>query len=56
MDAGFLGTFEIVVDIHFQVFFLLGGRLDLDEAMMRGRHDFLADFTMNIPAASMSFD
>jgi hypothetical protein len=51
MDAVFRTIFEIVVDVKFHVFVLLGGRLDLD-----GRHDFLADFTMHVPAAHMSFD
>jgi hypothetical protein len=56
MDAVFLTIFEIVVDVKFHVFLLLGGRLDLDETVMRGRHDFFADFTMHVPAARMSFD
>jgi hypothetical protein len=56
MDAVFLRTFEIVGDVHFQVFVLLGYRLDLDETAMRRGYDFLADFTMHVPAAGMSFD
>jgi hypothetical protein len=56
MDAVFLAAFEIVVDVEFQVFVLLGGRLNLNETVMRDGDDFLADFTMYVPAAGMSFD
>jgi hypothetical protein len=55
LDAVFLTAFEIVVDVEFQVFLLLRGMLYLNETVMRGRHDFLADFTMYVPAAGMSF-
>jgi hypothetical protein len=55
MDAVFLTTFEIVVDVEFQVFVLFGGGLDLNETVMRRWDDFLADFTMYVPAAVMSF-
>jgi hypothetical protein len=55
MDAVFLTAFEIVVDVEFQVF-VLGGGLDLNETVMRGGDDFLAYFTMYVPAAGMSFE
>jgi hypothetical protein len=56
MDAVFLTAFEIKINIHFQIFFLLGGRFHLDKTMMRCRYNFLADFTMDLPAAGMSFE
>jgi hypothetical protein len=55
MDAVFLTAFEIVINVEFQVFLLLTGELNLNETMMRRRHDFLADLTMDVPAAGMSF-
>jgi hypothetical protein len=56
MDAVFLTAFEIVINVEFQIFLLLRGGFDLNETMMRRRHDFLADFTMDVPAAGMSFE
>jgi hypothetical protein len=56
MDAFFWTAFEIVINVQFQVFLLLRSRLDFNETMMRSRHDFLADFTMDVPAACMSFE
>jgi hypothetical protein len=56
MDAVFLAAFEIKINVHLQIFVLLRGGLGLDETMMRRRHNFLADFTMDVPAAGMSFE
>jgi hypothetical protein len=55
MGTVFLGAFEIIIDIHVQIFVLLGGGFYLDVAVMRRRYNFLADFTMHLPAAGMSF-
>jgi hypothetical protein len=56
LDAVFQGTFEIVIDIHFKfLFVLLRVGLDLEEAMMRGGHSFLADPALIFPSACMSF-
>jgi hypothetical protein len=52
----FLAAFEIKINIHFQIFVLLRGRFHLDKTMMRRRYNFLADFTMDLPAAGMSFE
>jgi hypothetical protein len=41
MDAVFLTASEIVVDVEFHVFLLLGGRLDLKVIVVRRGHDFL---------------
>jgi hypothetical protein len=56
MGTVFLGAFKIVIDIHVQVFVLLGGGFHLDVTVMRGGYNFLADFTMHLPAADMSFE
>jgi hypothetical protein len=56
MDAVFLTAFEIVLNVEFHVFLLLRSGFHLNETMMRRRHDFLADFTMDVPAAGMSFE
>jgi hypothetical protein len=55
MDAVFLAAFKIIINVHFQVFVLLGDWFHLDVAVMRRRHNFLADFTMHLPATGMSF-
>jgi hypothetical protein len=56
MGTVFLAAFKIIINVHVQVFVLLGGGFHLDETMMRRRHSFLADFTMDVPAAGMSFE
>jgi hypothetical protein len=56
MDTVFLTAFEIVINVEFQVFLLLRGRLDLNETVMRRGDDFLTDFTMYVPATGMSFE
>jgi hypothetical protein len=57
MDAVFMTVFKIVINVEFKIFlFLLRGGFDLNETMMRRRHDFLADFTNDVPAAGMSFE
>jgi hypothetical protein len=56
MDAVFLAAFEIIINVHLQIFVLLRGGLDLDVTMMRRRYNFLADFTMDLPATGMSFE
>jgi hypothetical protein len=56
MDAVFLTAFEIVINVEFQVFLFLRGGFDLNETVMRCRYNFLADFTMHLPAAGMSFE
>jgi hypothetical protein len=56
IDTVFLAAFEIKINVHFQIFVLLRGRFHLDETMMRRRHNFLADFTMDVRAAGMSFE
>jgi hypothetical protein len=57
MGTIFLTTFKIEIDVGFEVFLLLlRGRFDLDVALMRGSNNFLADFTMDVPAAGMSFE
>jgi hypothetical protein len=56
MGTVFLGTFEIKINVHIQIFVLLRGGFGSDETMMRRRHNFLADFTMDVPAAGMSFE
>jgi hypothetical protein len=56
MDTVFLTAFEIVINVEFQIFLLLRDGFDLNETMMRRRDDFLADFTMHLPAAGMSFE
>jgi hypothetical protein len=55
MDTVFLTTFEIVINVEFQVFLLLRSGFHLNVSMMRNRYDFLADFTMDIPATGMAF-
>jgi hypothetical protein len=56
MGAVFLAAFKIIINVEFQVFVLLGGRLDLDVTVMRRGYNFLADFTMHLAAAGMSFE
>jgi hypothetical protein len=56
MDDVFLTAFEIAINVEIQVFLLLMSWLDLNETMMRNMHDFLADFTMGVPATCMSFE
>jgi hypothetical protein len=56
MGTVFLGTFKFVINVEFQVFVLLGGGFHLDVAVMRRGYNFLADFTMHLPAAGMSFE
>jgi hypothetical protein len=56
MRAVFLAAFKINVNVRIQIFLLLGGRFDLEETMMRCRYNFLADVTMDLPAAGMSFE
>jgi hypothetical protein len=56
MDTILLTAFKVITDVAFQIFLLLGGGFDLDETMMRCRYNFLADFTMDLPAAGMSFE
>jgi hypothetical protein len=56
MGTVFLAAFKIVINVEFQVFVLLGGGFDLDVAMMRRGYNFLADFTMHVTAAGMSFE
>jgi hypothetical protein len=56
MGTVFLRTFKIIINIHVQVFVLLRGGFHLDVAVMRRRYNFLADFTMDLPAAGMSFE
>jgi hypothetical protein len=57
MNSVFLGTLEIVINIDVQFFFvLLGGFLHLNETVMRGRDDFLADLALNFSTAGMSFE
>jgi hypothetical protein len=55
MDSVFLAAFKIVRNVHVQIF-VLGGGLHLVVTVMRRRHDFLADFTMDLPATGMSFE
>jgi hypothetical protein len=56
MGTVFLAAFKIIVNVEFQVFVLLGGGFDLDVTVMRRGHNFLADFTMHLPPAGMSFE
>jgi hypothetical protein len=56
MGSILLRTFEVEINIHLQIFLLLGGGFDLNVALMRGRYNFLADFTIDLPAAGMSFE
>jgi hypothetical protein len=56
MGTVFLGTFKIIINVEFQVFVLLGVGFHLDVTMMRRGYNFLADFTMHLPAAGMSFE
>jgi hypothetical protein len=55
MGTVFLGTFKVVINVEFQIFVLLRGGFHLDETMMRRGYNFLADFTMHLSAAGMSF-
>jgi hypothetical protein len=55
MGTVFLGTFKVVINVEFQVFLLLRGGFDLDVAVMRRGYNFLADFTMHVTTAGMSF-
>ena len=56
MGTVFLAALKIVINIHFQVFVLLGGGLDLDVAMMRRGYNFLTDPALFFSAADMSFE
>ena len=57
MGTVFLTALKIVINIHFQFFFvLLWGRLDLDVAMMRRGYNFLTDPALFFFAADMSFE
>jgi hypothetical protein len=56
MGTVFLAAFKIVINVHVQVFVLLGGGFHLDVTVMRCGYNFLADFTMHLPAAGMSFE
>jgi hypothetical protein len=56
MGTVFLAAFKIVINVEFQVFVLLGGRFHLDVAMMRRGYNFLADFTVHVTTAGMSFE
>jgi hypothetical protein len=56
MGTVFLAALEIVINVEFHVFVLLGGGFDLDVTMMRRGYNFLADFTMHLSAAGMSFE
>jgi hypothetical protein len=56
MSTIFLAAFKIIINVHVQFFFvLLRGGLHLEETVMRDGDNFLADFTMHLPAAAMSF-
>ena len=56
MDAVFLGTLKIKVDVGFQIFLLLRSGFHLHVALMWRIDNFLADFTMDLSAAGMSFE
>ena len=57
MDAVFLGTLKVKVDVGFQIFLLLlRSGFHLHVALMWRGDNFLADFTMDFPAAGMSFE
>jgi hypothetical protein len=56
MGAVLLAAFKVKIDVEFKIFVLLRGRFHLHETMMRCRYNFLANFTMDLPAAGMSFE
>jgi hypothetical protein len=56
IDSVFLTAFKVVINVEFQLFVLLRGGFNLDVAMMRRGYNFLADFTMHVTTAGMSFE
>jgi hypothetical protein len=54
--AVFLTTFEVKMNVSFQIFLLLGGGFDLDETLVGGSDKFLADFAMDAAAAGMTLE
>ena len=55
MDAVFLGTLKIKVDVGFQIFLLLlRSGFHLHVALMWRIDNFLADFTMDLSAAGVA--
>jgi hypothetical protein len=56
MGTVFLAAFKIIINVHVQIFVLLGGGFHLDVTVMRRGYNILADFTIHLPAAGMSFE
>jgi hypothetical protein len=54
MGPVFLAAFKVKVNVRLQIFLLLRSRFHLHVALMGSGDDFLADFTMDLPAAGMS--